>query len=170
MPFGPHLFHNLILISSFSSPQTGRNSATMRTWTAEDGIRQVTRLWMGSAWGMPSGSPEILRCQHQLHQSHENQGSKGRMPAWLKPQLHLTHGQAEASVGEPADSLAHQPGGWCCVQGKPTLTPSWRHQLLRKLPMANSSKVRVVEFLPRGFVTVSVTLYFTVEKSWMYRM
>lgn len=34
--------------------------------------------------------------------------------------------------------------------------------------MANSSKVRVVEFLPRAFVTVRVTLYFTVEKSWRY--
>lgn len=72
---------------------------------------------------------------------------------------------------DPAPSLARCSGGRHRMQSKPTPTLSQRGQLvLQKLPMANSSKVRVVEFLPRAFVTVRVTLYFTVEKSWRYLM
>lgn len=99
MPFGPQHFHSpLPQYKAAASPalKQGRAQQPWETWTAGHGTRQGTRPPMRPAWGLPvgilPGSPMMLRGQHQLQQGHENQGGTGRMPAWLRPQLHLMHG------------------------------------------------------------------------------
>lgn len=102
-----------------------------------------------------------------LRQDPKNRGTLERCQHGSYPSFISCMGRQRLGVSDA--SLTHCCSGRCSAQIKPNPTLAWRGQLLLwKLPMANSSKVRVVEFLPRAFVTVRVTLYFTVEKSWRY--